>query len=82
MRKSRNDKFRESAIAFADHLSSAAGDMVSGRSFAATQMRRAAKLIRDLALEWGAQEHPVGMVNRRKRRRKIRNTAMRKDKGI
>ena len=45
MRKSRNDKFRESAIAFADHLSSAAGDMVSGRSFAATQMRRAAKLI-------------------------------------
>ena len=73
MRKSRNDKFRESAIAFADHLSSAAGDMVSGRSFAATQMRRAAKLIRNLALEWGAQEHPVGMVNRRKRRRKTRS---------
>jgi hypothetical protein len=68
MRKSKNDKLREEAVAFAEHLNE-----VSGRSFAATQMRKAAKLIRNLALAWGSQEHPTGMVNRRRHRRPKQN---------
>jgi hypothetical protein len=68
MRKSKNDKLREDAIAFAEHLNGAARDMVSGRSFAATQMRKAAKLIRTLALAWGSMEHPTALANRRQRR--------------
>jgi hypothetical protein len=82
MRKSRNDKVRESAIAFAEHLSEAAGHVLSGRSFAATQMRKAAKLIRDLALAWGEMEHPTGMANRKKRRkRKVSNGDGRASRG-
>ena len=55
-RKTPQARLREKAVKLAHELDDAARDMVSGRSFAATQLRRAAKLLHDLAKLWQEQE--------------------------
>ena len=58
MRKAKTEyeKLREQAINLSLHLDKAADMMVSGRSFAATEMRRAARLLQQMSAAWSEQD--------------------------
>ena len=63
-RKTPQQRLRDKAEALANDLDDAARDMLSGRSFAATQLRKAAKLLHALAEAWQDADPDVPLEDR------------------
>ena len=75
-------RMRDKAVALSHDLDDAARDMVSGRSFAAVQLHKAAKLLLDLAKLWqeqedGTRESKSGIVTTHRLKNRIVTTRQR-----